>query len=773
MANSSTGAASTFTLIQAALGHHRAGRLAQAEALYRQVLQSEPDNPDALHLLGALARQAGKYAVAADFIGRAIHAKPAEPVFHNSLGLVLKDSGKLDEAVASYRRAASVKPDYAEAHYNLGNVLQLQGRLDEAVASYRKALTLKPDHAEAHCNLGSALQAQVKLNEAEASYRRAISLKPNHAEAHYNLGNVLQEQNRSDQAIASYRMALTLKPDYPKAHSNLGKALQEQGKFDEAIACYRQALALRPDVAEVHCNLGGALRGKGRLDEAVSCYRQALMLKPDFIEAHFNLGGVLAARSRHDEALGEYRRVLALDPGYPGVKIRIVEQSMQMCEWKDLQANIGEIRRQEQDAVATHDDRVGAFSLLLPGVTAAEQRRYAEKYAQENFRQLVPLREKLGFTFSRRQNGKIHLGYLSADLHDHATARLMAELFELHDRTRFNLSAYSYGPDDGSAMRERISKAFDRFVDIRDYSFEQAARKIYADRVDILIDLKGYSMLSRSGILALRPAPIQVNYLGYPGTMGADFVDYLIADRFIIPPEHFAHYTEKVVWLPDCYQPTDRTRPRLAAPTRRECGLPEAGVVFCSLNQTYKITPDVFDIWCRLLTAMPGSTLWLWANNPYAESNLKREAESRGVSPERLVMAPRLKPERHLARLQCADLFLDTTPVNAHTTCSDALWMGLPVITCAGETFPSRVAGSLLTAMGLPELITYNLEDYFRLALELATDEKKRKELREKIIANRDSAPLFDTARLTRNLEQAYEKMWAEYYLSNVSDQNA
>jgi protein O-GlcNAc transferase len=341
---------------------------------------------------------------------------------------------------------------------------------------------------------------------------------------------------------------------------------------------------------------------------------------------------------------------------------------------------------------------------------------------------------------------------------------LMAQIFELHDRNHFRISAYSYGPNDGSVMRKRLEKAFDQFIDIRALSDEAAAKRIYEDGIDILVDLTGYTQHGRSAILALRPAPIQVNYLGYPGTMGAGFVDYLIADQFIIPPEQQEHYTEKVVWLPDCYMPRDISCRRLAAPRRKDCGLPDEGFVFCSFNLPYKITPDMFDIWCRLLKAVPGSVLWLPSSNPNAETNLSREAESRGVAPERIIRAPRMNlAEEHLARIQCADLFLDTTPYNAHTTCSDALWMGLPVITCVGKTFPSRVAGSLLTALGVPELITYSLEDYYTLALDLATDRRKYENIRNKIIANRESAPLFDSTKFTRHLEQAYRQMWDEY----------
>jgi tetratricopeptide (TPR) repeat protein len=304
----------TRRLFQTALEHHQAGRLSQAEALYRQILQAEPGHPDALHLLGAIARQAGKPLVAADLINRAIIAKPSEPVFYNSLGLVLRDLGRLDEAVANYRKAISIRPDYVETHYNLGNVLQIQDRLDEAIASYRKALAIRPDYAEAHCNLGSALQAQGRLDEAVASYRRAISLRPNHAEAHANLGNTLQELGKLDEAIASYHRALAIKPDYAKARNNLGRALQEQGKFDEAIACYRQAITLRPDFAEVHCNLGGALRGKGTLDEAIASYRQALALKPGFAEALAGWGNALREQGHLDDAVACFRQALTIKP---------------------------------------------------------------------------------------------------------------------------------------------------------------------------------------------------------------------------------------------------------------------------------------------------------------------------------------------------------------------------------------------------------------------------------------------------------------------------
>lgn len=370
----------------------------------------------------------------------------------------------------------------------------------------------------------------------------------------------------------------------------------------------------------------------------------------------------------------------------------------------------------------------------------------------------------MGFHFKKSLKPKLRVGYLSTDFHRHATAYLIAELFELHDRARVEVCAYSYGPDDGSAIRRRLVGACDRFVEIAGASFEDAARCIYRDEIDILIDLKGYTRATRTEILALKPAPIQVSYLGYPGTMGADFIDYIITDRFISPPDQEPFFSEKFVYLPDCYQVNDRQR-KIAeqTPTRTESGLPEDGVVFCCFNNTYKITPAVFDIWMRVLKGIPGSVLWLLEANGGSVVNLRREAKKRGVHPERLVFTPRMSMEKHLARFRIADLFLDTFPYNAHTTASDALWAGLPVLTCAGETFASRVAGSLLTAIGLPELITTSLADYEALALRLARSPARLAGLRKRLQKNRLTAPLFDSPRFTRHIESAYQMMWEVY----------
>jgi protein O-GlcNAc transferase len=468
-------------------------------------------------------------------------------------------------------------------------------------------------------------------------------------------------------------------------------------------------------------------------------------------------------QGRIQEAISSFRQTLILNPEYVAVKAQMLHQLQQICSWENVETIMQELRTAVRETAPTQQNRLPPFSFLsMPGGTSEEQRICAEKFAIIEFQALISQRKKLNFEFNRVQGKKISVGYLSADFKQHALSILMAQVFELHDRSRFHITAYSYGKNDGSEMRARLEKAFDEFVDIQHMTDESAAKKIYADGIDILVDLTGYTLSSRSSILALRPAPIQVNYLGYPGTMGVDFVDYLIADRFTIPPEKRESYSENVVWMPDCFQANDSTRCRPAAPSRKDCGLPEDVIVFCCFNQPAKINPEMFDIWCRLLKAVPDSVLWMFASNPLVVANLSREAANRGIAQERLVMAPLLSYEEHLARLQCADLFLDTLPFNAGTTCSDALWMGLPVVTCSGDAFASRMAGSLLNALGVPELVTYNLEDYFSLILSLATDKKKLEVIQNRIIACRDKAPLFNSVLFTRNLEAAYSQMVKE-----------
>jgi predicted O-linked N-acetylglucosamine transferase (SPINDLY family) len=738
----------------------------KAIACYHKALSIQPDYAEVHGLLGNVFNDQGNLDEAKACYRKALALNPDDTGTYNKLGIIFQTKGDFDEAAACYRKALVIKPDSFEANNNLGAVFHDQGDLDEAQACYRRALALNHDDAGVHSNLGTIFLDRADLDEAQACFRRALVLSPGCTDALNNLGIVFKKQGKLNEAVACYREALALRDDLPKIYNNLGNVLRDQGNLDEAQACYSKALALNPDDAEVYNNLGVVFQDRLSLDEAVDCFSKALMLKPDDSMVHNNLGLIFQDQGKLVKSLACYRQAVELKPEFHAAKMNMLHVMQLLCEWNKLDLFSGELRRGVREITSPTDENlVAPFSFLtLPGATPAEQMLCAANWAKGRTQSVISEREEMGFAFKREPKAKIHIGYFSADFRNHPVAHLMAEVFEIHDRDRFQISAYSFGPDDGSAMRQRLENAFDHFVDIRDLNHENAARKIYEDHVDILVDLTGYTKHFRSAVLAMRPAPIQVNYLGYPGTMGASFIDYLIADRFLITPEQRKCYTEKVAWLPDSYMPRDSSCRRLAAPSRKDCGLPDKSFVFCSFNPSYKITPAIFNVWCRLLKAVPGSVLWMSSSNPDAESNLRREAGNRGVDPARIITAPRLDSiDEHLARVQCADLFLDTTPYNAHTTCSDGLWMGLPVITCAGETFPSRVAGSLLTALGVPELITYSLEDYYALALDLATDRIKYGTIRNKIFANRESAPLFDSTKFTRDLEAVYLQMWDKY----------
>ena len=713
-----------------AVQHHQAGQIPAAEQIYRQILQAEPRHPYALHLLGVIALQGGKYEAAVECIARAIESKGNVAVFHGNLGKAYHALHRTAEAVSCFRRTLELKPDFPEVHNSLGNALREQGNLDDAAACFRRALELNPDYAEASNSLGNAWKDLGNLDEAIARYRRALELQPDYAEAHNNLGAALQDQGKFDEAIPCYRRALELKEEFAEAHNNLGAALQEQGKPEEAVPCYLRALELKPDYAEAHINVGNVFREQGKLYEAVACYRRAMDLRP----------------------------AGAAPPGF------LVSTLQQLCCWEDL----GALTQRAIDVVdGKVDGRPGfpvpPFSfLILPATTTAEQQlRCARQWVERHVRTMSKAERGLTLPRPAAAKSKITVGYLSADFHSHATALLIAELFEKHDRERFEVFGYSYGPDDLSPTRRRLVDAFDRFIDVKDLSSLEAARRIAADGVDVLVDLKGYTKDARTKILALRPAPIQVNYLGYPGTMGAEFMDYILVDDYLVPPDQQPFFTEKLLHLPGSYQVNDSQREISShSPSRGECHLPAEGFVFCSFNNSYKITPEMFDVWMRLLKAVSGSVLWLLEGNSLTPANLRREAEARGVAGERLVVAPRLPPAEHLARHRLADLFLDTFPVNAHTTASDALWAGCPLLTLSGKTFISRVAGSLLRAIGLPELITTSVEGYERTALRLARNPEGLAELRTRLAENRLACGLFDGGAFARKLEKAYAAMW-------------
>ena len=738
-------AAGLSRTLRAALAHHQAGRLDRAEALYRKVLAADPDHTDAMHLLGVLAYQCGKLTPALRLIERALPALAELPDAHLNYGNALRDAGRSAEAIASYRRAIALKPDHGMAHNNLARVLIDGGELAAGLESARRAVALIPDFCGAHANCAGALLGLERFAEAEAALRRALTIQPQLAGLHLDLGCALQAQKRLDEAAAAYQRAVDLQPDFAEAHNNIANVLKDLGRPDDAVACYEVALKLAPDNAVIHTNLGNALRDQRRLDDAVSSYRRALALKPDYAAAHYNLGGVFADRGELEEAVAMLGRA-ALQLEYAAVEWLYARK--RMCDWAGYR---------EDEAKARKAVGKQAFALLALQSTPAEQLDCARRTATAL---AVPISLMMPHMAGRSER-RVRIGYVSANFRPHAGASLIAGLIEQHDRQDFEIFGYSASPDDGGAIRERLASAFDRFVDISTTTDQDAARLVHANGIDILVDLNGYTQRARTAVFAYRPAPIQVNYLGFPATTGADFVDYIIVDPFVVPMDQQPFFTEQLVQLPDCYQCNDDKRAISDhIPSRAECGLPDDGFVFCCFNNAYKITPDLFDIWMRLLGAVPGSVFWLLDDNLWQKRNLAREAAARGIAPERIVFAPKLPAPDHLARHRLADLFLDTLPYNAHTTASDALWAGLPLVTCSGDTFASRVAGSLLRAIGLPELVTRSLTEYEAMALRLACDGDRLAALRARLARNKWTHPLFDTGRFARNIEAAYWQMW-------------
>jgi predicted O-linked N-acetylglucosamine transferase (SPINDLY family) len=600
----------------------------------------------------------------------------------------------------------------------LARDLVRSGDLTNAAGICAKVLEAVPDQPQALHLLGIAAFQKGYPGEAAELLRRAVRSDPHFALASNDLGNLLAQQGMLTEAAASYRRAIADAPDFAGAHNNLGNVLETAGLIEEAVACYRTAIGLQPGYAEAFRNLGSALRRLGRPDEAVTALRAAL----------------------------------AINPGFATATAQLAYQLKELCDWSQLDDLTGELI----ELVEAGSRAVNPFVFLTLDTTPLQQLLCARRWAAE---QLGAAGQRAA---ASKGGDRITIGYLSADFHEHATAHLIAELFRLHDRGRFRVIGYSYGRDDGSAARRQLRESFDQFEDLRDCSHAESAARIGANGVDILVDLKGYTTDARPEILALRPAPVQVNYLGYPGTMGSDALDYILVDPVVVPADEQPYFTEQLVYLPDCYQVNDRRRPVAPrVPARPECGLPEAAFVFCCFNSAHKITAPMFDIWMRLLAGTPGSVLWLLEPNGTAMANLRREAESRlAGGAARLVWAPSLPNPEHLARFAVADLFLDTLPYNAHTLTSDALWGGCPVITCAGRAFAGRVAASLLRAVGLPELVTQTLADYEALALELAHDPDGLRAIRGKLATNRLTTALFDSRRFTRHLESAFETMW-------------
>ncbi len=707
-------------LVARAAALHGAGDLPAAERVYAEILQRATDNFDALHGLGLIAIQ----------------------------------RGRIDDADRLLQRAIAANPRSAEAAANHFVVLRRLNRHADALAACDRALALKPRYAEALCNRGLALAALSRFDEAITSYDAALAVRAEFPAAHYNRAVALAALGRYGEALAGYDAALAGARPSAEASYNRGVALAALGRHEEALASYDRALEANPDFAAAHNNRGSALNEMKRYAAAVASYDQALALAPGFAAALYNRGIARSALGQAAGAAADLERALALDPALPFARGMLLHARMQQADWRGYDAAA---------AAVVADNRAGgcaADPLTLLAVTDDTQAQLA--CARTWVRTRCPPHAPLAQD-GRRARGRIRVAYLSADFREHALAHLMTDVFERHDRGAFETVALSYGPAAPGPLRTRLEAAFDRFIDVRNLSDEAIAARLHADEIDIAVDLAGHTEDARTGVFARRPAPVQVNYLGFPGTMGADFIDYVIADRFVIPEAQRDACSESVVWLPDTYQANAAPHAIALPPPRASLGLPDDGFVFCSFNSTFKVTPAAFDGWMRILQAVPGSVLWLVGSSDGAIANLRREAAARGVAPARLAFAPRVPYALHLARCGAADLFLDTMPFNGGATVSDALRAGLPVVACAGEAFAARMAGSLLSTVGLPELVATSPADYEALAIALAHDATRYRALRDRLAAARAASPLFDPDRFRRHLEAAYATMWRKH----------
>lgn len=696
----------------------QSGNLTEAMRLYRHVLRGNPWNVEALCSLALAHFQLGQFDESERLFGDAVRRDPRAFNAHCFRGVAQLQLGRAAEALTSFDAALAANPSFAEAMTNRATALLELGQAEAALEGFDQALALAPGDVNAWNNRGNALLQLNRASDAIASYDRAIAMEPRHAEAWNNRGNALLALGRVDEALASYGNALNLRPNYARAWAARGSALATAWRYAEAVASFDRAIAIKPE-AEFFAGRAEARFGAGELEGAIE----------------------------------DGEKVLRYNPDFPMVRGNIAFWRLCACDWTALETD----KREISERLARGRPAIDPFKNVTLTESAAEQLHCAQLWSSR-YRVGAPL------SADRPPHDRLRIAYLSADLRVHATAYLIAGLFERHDRSRFETFGVSFGRQETSPMRTRLERAFDHFIEARDKTDAGIAQLLRDNEIDIAVDLKGYTTDSRAGIFASRAAPIQVNYLGFPSTMGAPFIDYIIADRIVIPDEHREFYDEKIVTLPDSYQPNDAKRAISGRrPSRAEAGLPEQGFVFCSFNNSYKLTPALFDIWMRLLKAVDGSVLWLLDTNPPAVRNLRREAAARGLAPERLVFGPFLPMEEHLARLSLADLFLDTLPCNAHTTASDALWAGVPVLTCLGSTFAGRVAASVVSAAGLPDMVAASLEDYEAAALRLARDGSALGALKERLARGRDSCPLFDTAKFCLHLEAAYRGMWERY----------
>jgi predicted O-linked N-acetylglucosamine transferase (SPINDLY family) len=773
-----------------ALQHHQAGRLREAESLYRQILTHQPKHAEAMHLLGVIAHQTGQNDIALDLIRRAITINPNSPNVHVTLGNALRDKRQLDEAIAAYRQAIALRPSYAEAHSNLGVALKDNGQLDEAIAVFRQAIALRHDYADAHSNLGNALTEKGQLDEAIAAFRQAIALRPDYADAYSNLGVALKDNGQLDEAIAAYRQAIALRPANAKAHNNLGIALKDNGQLDEAIAAYRQAIALRPGYAEAHSNLGNALKDKGKLDQAIAAYRQAIALRPGYAEAHGNLGVALKDNGQLDQAIAAYQRAIALNPNLPEAHCNLgnaltvkrqLDEAIAACRqaivlrpaYAEAYSDLGNAltaNGQLDEAIAAYRQAITlrpgyaeAHSNLIYALhlhRACDAQAIAEEHRRWNRQHAEPLAKFIQpHSNDRDPDRRLRIGYVSPDFRNHAVGLNLLPLFRQHDRGQFEITCYAQTPSP-DAMTAEFQQNADRWRNIVGLSDEQVVDQIRQDGIDILVDLALHTGGNRLLVFARKPAPVQVTFAGYPSSTGLSAIDYRLSDPYLDPiGMDESIYSEKTVRLPDsfwCYDPLDcRDIPVNALPA-----LKSGVVTFGCLNNFCKVNDEVLTLWAKVLRQVDNSRLLHLAPlGSHRPRTLERFAQE-GIDPERIEFVGRQPRREYLETYHRIDLGLDTFPYNGHTTSLDSLWMGVPVVTLVGKSAVARAGWCQLSNLGLAELAGQTAEQFVRIAVELANDLPRLGQLRSTLRQRMEQSPLMDAPKFARNIESAYRQMW-------------
>ena len=671
--------------------------------------------------------------------------------------LALETQGQYLASILIYEKLLEQFPEHPVLHKNYGHVLYKAGHLSQCLTAYDKSLALADHQPELYVTKGAILKSLDQLTDAIACYDKAIQLKSTYPEAYFYRGNVFKQLEQYSDAITDYEQAIALNPDYLQAHHHLGIVLAALKRYSEALIRYDRVISLQPDYAPAYYNRANALSAVGSYEEAVKHYQRAIELKPDYREAHHNLGNALKELNLLAEALHSFNQAIALkeDQVFFAEGNRF-EVKLMLCAWDDYQQTVQDIMTGiAQDGLLF----TPYAALLFTNSPAIEQ-----KCAQIWINKQCMAQSSLPPLSKYPAHKKIHIGYFSADFHDHPMMHLMAEVFEQHNKQDFEWIAFSFNPREGDHWTQRAINSFDQFIPVHELSDNEVVLLARSLEIDIAIDRKGFTVQSRPNIFKTRCAPIQVSYLAYPGTLGAGFIDYLIADTVVIPADAREYYSEKVVYLPHSYQANCRFREIASnVVTRSQFGLPEQGFIFCCFTNTNRITPLVFDSWMRILKAVEGSVLWLLVGHELTADNLRKEAHLRGVNASRLVFSAKIPIEQHLNRIRLADLFLDTFPYTAHTTASDALRMGLPLVTRIGDSFASRVSASLLHAIGLPELITSTVEDYENLAINLATHSTELAYIKNKLNENFAVFPLFNSQQLTQDLESAYRLMYERY----------